>query len=123
MKEIVFPIQPTFVDDNGTIRFRLNSIVRALLETSTLDLNKIACMDFTKQERMQLAQLIGYSLGGFGELSYVDDETYGAAARLHENEISEQEARMIELREQFSRIKESLYKIMSEIEELHPEHM
>ena len=65
------PIQPTL---GG--RFIPNRIVEKLLETSTLDLNDIARMDFNHQERMQLAQLIGYSVSGFGTLSYVDDETY-----------------------------------------------
>jgi hypothetical protein len=28
--------------------------------------------NFTKDDRMQLAQLLGYSVSGFGDLSYVD---------------------------------------------------
>jgi len=31
--------------------------------------------DFSQEDREQFAQLIGYSLSGFGELSYVSDET------------------------------------------------
>jgi hypothetical protein len=74
-----FPIQPI---ENK--RFVKNRIVDALLDTSTLDLNKIACMEFSDDERMQLAMLLGYSLGGFGDLSYVDDETYYEAERISE---------------------------------------
>ena len=33
---------------------------------------------------MQLAQLIGYSLSGYSELSYVDDDSYGAAEKMAE---------------------------------------
>jgi hypothetical protein len=72
----VMPIQP--IKD---YRFVENKIVRMLLDTHpNMDMNTIACGDFTDQERMQFAQLIGYSLSGFSELSYVDDETYDAAS-------------------------------------------
>ena len=84
-QQIIMPLQPI---ENG--RFIPNRIVEALLETSTLDLNKIALMDFTGQERMPFAQLIGYSLSGFSELNYVDDETYEAALKVSEgvNELA-----------------------------------
>lgn len=74
-----FPIQP--MKDK---RFIPNRIVEALLNTSAFDLNKIAIMDFTNEERTQLAMLIGYSLGGFADLSYVDGESYYEAERLSE---------------------------------------
>ncbi len=38
-------------------------------------------MGFSDEDREQFAQLIGYSLNGFGELSYVSEETYEAAER------------------------------------------
>jgi hypothetical protein len=31
---------------------------------------------FSNGDREQFAQLIGYSVGGFGDLSYVSDEAY-----------------------------------------------
>lgn len=79
------PIQPTL---DG--RFIPNRIVEKLLETSTLDLNDIARMEFTHQERMQLAQLIGCSVSGFGTLSYVDDETYETIISLDSNPEKDQ---------------------------------
>ena len=36
-------------------------------------------MHFTAEDREQFAQLIGYSMSDFGELSYVTDRTYMAA--------------------------------------------
>jgi hypothetical protein len=42
-------------------------------------MNSLAEHDFSPEDREQFAQLIGYSLSGFGELSYVSDETYAAA--------------------------------------------
>ena len=84
------PIQPVIVDEDGILRFRRNVIVCALLEKSSrhgLDLNELAkqfCDDEYADDRRQLAQLIGYSLSGFGGLSYVDDETYSAAEAMAE---------------------------------------
>lgn len=70
------PTQPIVVDKHGTHRFKENGIVRALLETGTLDLNKIAIMNFSQEDRVQFAQLIGYSLSGVGDLSYVSSKDY-----------------------------------------------
>ena len=58
------------------IRFRKNAIVSALLDHASegrkLDLNDIARMGFSVADQMQLAQLIGYSVSGFGDLSYAE---------------------------------------------------
>ncbi len=96
---VVMPLQP--IKDG---RFVPNRIVEKLLETSTIDLNDIAMMPFTDQERMQLAQLIGYSLTGFGELSYVDDETYNAAEE-YQNTETELECRVLALRETLEKVR------------------
>jgi hypothetical protein len=42
-------------------------------------MNKLALMKFSDEDREQFAQLIGYSLSGFSELSYVTDKTYKTA--------------------------------------------
>lgn len=73
------PIQPLGLDEHGVLRFKANAIVRYLLDAGPFDMNKLALMPFSQEDREQFAQLIGYSLGGFGELSYVSDETYDAA--------------------------------------------
>lgn len=57
----------------GVIRFQANTIVRDLLDVASqhgLSLNDIACNGYTRQDREQLAQLIGYSVSGFGDLPY-----------------------------------------------------
>jgi hypothetical protein len=38
-------------------------------------------LPFSNEDRQQFAQLIGYSLGGYSELSYVDDDAYKAAEK------------------------------------------
>lgn len=73
------PIQPLYRDDKGKLRFKENKIVRFLLDAGPFDMNKLALMPFSAEDREQFAQLIGYSLDGFEELSYVTDETYERA--------------------------------------------
>ena len=77
------PIQPIDRDARGVLRFRENRIVSRVLDVAKAQgygLNEIACGDFTAEERQQFAQLIGYSLDGYGDLSYVGAEAYGVAA-------------------------------------------
>ncbi|HAG3179135.1 TPA: hypothetical protein G8Z49_004605 [Salmonella enterica] len=79
----MLPMQPLVIDVQGTLRFKENSIVRKLLDYSTergYGLNEMALERFDAEDHMQLAQLIGYSLAGYGELSYVTDESYSRAA-------------------------------------------
>lgn len=80
MSKAKHPIQPLVKDEQGVVRFKKNAIVRMLLDIGTIDMNKLGTMDFSNEDRIQFAQLIGYSLSGFSELSYVDDKTYELAA-------------------------------------------
>lgn len=77
------PIQPIVTDDEGILRFKKNHIVRDLLDFTSnrgFDLNEIARRNYSREDRQQLAQLIGYSLSGYGSLrNYVDDDAYVAA--------------------------------------------
>jgi len=74
------PVQPLIKTKSGTVRFKENAIVHFLLDNGPYDMNKLAGMSFSDEDREQFAQLIGYSLSGFGDLSYVSDETYERAA-------------------------------------------
>lgn len=72
------PMQPIGWDGAGVIRFRENRIVSALLNIASehgFDLNTIArdiaLGRFSEEDMVQLAQLIGYSVSGFGDLRYV----------------------------------------------------
>lgn len=92
--EIILPIQP--IVDN---RFVANKIVEHLLDNGNDDMNSLAVMQFSNQDRMQFAQLIGYSVCGFGDLPYANKETIETAIELAENkEKSELEVRNLELR-------------------------
>lgn len=74
------PMQPIGLDARGVARFKMNEIVRFLLDSHpTIGLNELAGMDFSVEDQEQFAQLIGYSLGGYAELSYVTDDSYAKA--------------------------------------------
>ncbi|WP_324723819.1 hypothetical protein [Lelliottia sp. JS-SCA-14] len=80
---VLSPMQPMVIDSVGTLRFKENPLVRKLLDVATgagYGLNAMALEDHSPDDRMQLAQLIGYSLSGYGDLSYVSDESYNRAA-------------------------------------------
>ena len=65
--------------------FRENAIVIYLLDEGPFDMNHLAAQPFSSQDREQFAQLIGYPLNGFAELSYVSAEALvegGRAAEL-----------------------------------------
>jgi hypothetical protein len=71
--KVQHPIQPIYTDEKGIRRFKSNKIVRFLLDNGGFDLNKLASLPFSDEDRCQFAQLIGYSRGGFAELPYVPD--------------------------------------------------
>ena len=113
----IMPIQPIKAG-----RFVPNRIVDKLLEVAPIDLNDIALMDFTRQEHMQFAQLIGYSLSGFSDLSYVDDETFEAACHMASG-ATEEQARTGALRDQLKHVREGLKIAVPAVFEIHPDDL
>ncbi len=121
------PIQPLAQDAIGVLRFKENAIVRYLLDTHpNCDMNKLACMEFTDDDRQQFAQLIGYSLSGYGELgSYVDDEAYNTAAHMadglgeRDGRIAALEQKLEELREAANMLREPVARLL----EMHPDDL
>ncbi len=74
--------QPFVKDRDGVVRFKENKAVRILLDAAQdrgFGLNDLARLDISDEDRRQLAQLIGYSLVGYHELSYVSDDEALAA--------------------------------------------
>jgi hypothetical protein len=63
------PMQRLYRDDEGTVRFRVNPIVRHLLDFGGYDLNKLAAMGFDHEDWQQFMQLIGYSVSGYMDLN------------------------------------------------------
>lgn len=103
------PIQPLEIDDHGVIRFKQNKIIGYLFESGKLSLNDIACMPFDQNDREQLWQLLGYSLSGYGDLSFVSDETYNAARLMFdENVVDSRDARIASLEHELFMIRSTL---------------
>lgn len=119
------PIQPTH-EVNGVLRFKENAIVRHLLDfaqSKGFGLNEIASMDFTDDDRMQLAQLIGYSLSGYGDLSYVDDDSFNAADEMARNGATEVEARLSTVTDELNALRAALAAPMARLFGLHPDDL
>ncbi len=66
--------QQTFIDKDGRKRFRKNELVNQLVEQcgghGLTGLNYVASIEASREDRAQLAQLIGYSVDGYLSLSY-----------------------------------------------------
>ena len=79
MSNAKMPMQPIVVDE-GIPHFVANSIVRFLYKAGPFDMNTIMELPgVSREEREQFAQLIGYTVNGFGELGYADPGTVAKA--------------------------------------------
>ena len=76
------PMQSIVMDESNVIRFQENAIVRFLLDAGPFDMNQLGIMPFDREDREQFAQLIGYSVSGFGDLSYASLPTVCKADEL-----------------------------------------
>lgn len=88
------PMQPIVWDKHGVLRFKPNKIIEWLMDSKQpLDLNVIATMGFPREDEEQLAQLIGYSVSGFGDLSYARKTTVAAADKITDKMARERQRR------------------------------
>lgn len=118
------PIQPLVSDGSGVLRFKENAIVRHLLENGKIDLNALACLEFPQDDREQFAQLIGYSLSGYGDLSYVSNGTYDAAARMaNDPELSGLQARLEDLEGKLNSLRVALSEPIAALFGVHAEDL
>lgn len=60
MKKVKHPIQPLIKDKNGVVRFKENKIVSFLLNNGNVSLDELTLLNFSKEDREQFTQLIGY---------------------------------------------------------------
>ena len=108
---------------NGVLRFRRNKIIDFLFNSGALDLNKIAVMEFPQEDRIQLAQLLGYSLSGFGELSYVDETSYQLAYAKAERTGDEKDLLIAVLQERLQKAKDGMRSAVAELYEICPDDL
>lgn len=119
MKQLYQPI--TTVD--GVNRFVSNALVRHLLEAAksgrTCGMNELFEVPCSIEDRRQFAQLIGYSLSGYGELPYVDDEEYRTVYHLRDNpEVHPAEAKLVCIEEKLKSVKNALAEGVAELYEI-----
>lgn len=109
MSDVKHPMQPIVMDKHGVARFKENKIVTYLLDHGPNDMNSLAHVPFEQNDREQFAQLIGYSVSGYGDLSYASAESVAVADKMclpENNNKSELELQNEYLRESLTAIKE-----------------
>lgn len=71
------------LDDKGTPRFKKNAVVRYLVNTEIISLNEVLAFSLANglpiEDVEEFWQMLGYSTAGYGDLSFVRDETKNAA--------------------------------------------
>lgn len=120
------PIQPLVLDSQVVLRFQENKLVQALLkhgQETGLGLNELARIEADPADRMQLAQLIGYSLSGYGGLSYVTDDEYKAAATMYDDGLTEDKARIAALETELVALRAALREPMARLFGVHPDDL
>lgn len=72
------PLQPIIWAEDNVIRFRKNRLVEYLLDHGPFDMNHLALLpEISADERAQFAAMVGYSVSGWGDLSYVNEDCRG----------------------------------------------
>ena len=102
------PIQPTITDEHGYVRFKPNALVRHLLDNGKITMNDLALVECSRDDRQQFAQLIGYSLGGYSDLSYHSESVYVAAQAAHTTSVDVNQARVDALEAELKALKGGL---------------
>lgn len=117
------PIQPIEKDSQGVLRFKENKIAGYILDHGVIDLNQLACLPFDDKDRKQFAQLIGYSIGGYADLSYVSNESYETAVLMAEDNLNEKDAKINVLQKMIEDLKEGIRKPIAEFFDIHPDDL
>jgi hypothetical protein len=120
------PIQPLQKDEHGVMRFKQNQIICDILdlaESCNFGLNEISRVKYSREDRQQLAQLIGYSLYGYGSvLGYVDDDAFNAASAMAGG-LDESDARITTLQHSIDSLRTALVAPMAELFGVHPDDL
>jgi hypothetical protein len=118
MGEVKHPIQPLVIDPRGTLRFKSNAIVRWLLDNGPHTMNDIARGDFSREDREQFAQLIGYSHSGSADLGYVSDDVWEMALAQHEGRDPQED-----MRNKLDELRRDLAEPMARLFGTHPDDL
>ena len=94
MTALKHPLQPILKASDGVIRFKPNKLVRLLLNQLPGGLNRLQELAHglvEDEDWEQLAMLIGYSVSGWGDLSYVDKKRVREADKIAEKLMEDRE--------------------------------
>lgn len=118
------PVQRVKPDIHGRPRFVENAVVQYLLDNAytktgeKIDMNTLAMQQFPQEDRVQFAQLIGYSVDGFSTLSYVDEATlYAATHQSNANAAGDYHEKLVKM------LRKKLRKPIAELFEIHPDDL
>ena len=118
------PMQPIVEDQRGVARFQENEVVRYLLDHGGIDMNRLATLQFPQEDRAQFAQLIGYSVSGFGDLRYApQDDVSTADLMVEQPELTEQEARISVLESALQDVRDGLRPVVARLYGIHPDDL
>jgi hypothetical protein len=121
------PIQPIVVDQDGVPRFQGNAIVQYLLAFARnhgCGLNELAEIPgFRPDDWQQLAQLLGYSLDGYGELSYVTADAYEQARLMATAGLTETQAHITHLEREICALRDALREPIARLYGIHPDDL
>jgi hypothetical protein len=87
------PMQPIELDAEGTPRFKANAIVVWLFSTKRISLNDIPIDQFDDEDCAQFWQLLGYSVSGYGELSFIPKDIVEEADKIADALVDAQKRR------------------------------
>lgn len=112
------PIQPLVADEHGNVRFKKNAIVAHL---ATGIANHLVLMDFSNEDRAQLEQLTGCSLGHYCDSPYVSREEYEAAKLAYSRGLTPDQARILALESELAELRKAARAAVELLNELLPE--
>jgi hypothetical protein len=118
------PIQPIITDEDGTPRFRQNKVVRYLLDHGGLSMDALYdALPGCEEDWEQFAQLIGYTVSGFGDLDYARPETYEAASLMAREGLSERDARLQRLEAVLDGVRRDMKSLVPRLFRIHPDEL
>lgn len=113
------PLQPLYLDQNGTIRFQENAVVSYLVDISGVKMNDIIKQGFSEEDIEQFVQLIGYSFPAFESFKYAKESTIIKAKIAFNNEdINPLQAKCDALEAELEHYRKKLEKIVTNLEEI-----
>lgn len=77
-------MRPIIKDSRGVVRFKANAIVNWIVSSGRLNLNDIFLDGYSIEDIEEFWQLMGYSVSGYGELSFIREKTAAVADAIAE---------------------------------------